>query len=172
MNNLLFATKDVIGTFYWTNSHDDRWTKKQETVNGRIVEIHVNECASTYVGVLYRILDQSINQFKYILHVGVEHQNEGDVYFDEDASYEAAMENALINPFMTLDLGYERPGVDFENNFLDMIDAVHRLTPKKFVLTDEEIQMFQTHFDPYGKKYPNDWKYFRLYNRNWDTEAA
>lgn len=165
MSKLNYATKSVCSIFEYTNANDDLWTTMEHVINGRTCTIHGLTCSSTCVGILYKVFDHSINQFKYILHVGVETQQPYDNVGDIDLAFERAMEIAMTDPTMVIDLGIDSPSIDFESIFENLCISYIEFKPKEFILTDEEIQVYESTLDRYGKKYPYDWMYFNIYNR-------
>ena len=152
MQSLDFLRKDLVETFYFTNVNDNRTYVNREIVNGREVDVRGQVCATTLIGLLYRVYDPSVESYKYILHVGVANQGNADVVVDVDEEYEEAYTNALMNPQI------HYTSFDWKA----FSSAILSTQPKRFVLTDEEVRIAQF-FDRYGKKYPKDYLYFNLY---------
>ena len=158
MQSLDFLRKDLVETFYFTNVNDNRTYANREIVNGREVDVRGQVCATTLIGLLYRVYDPSVESYKYILHVGVANQGNADVVVDVDEEYEEAYINALMNPQIQYVIGDDYTSFDWKVFSL----AILSTQPKRFVLTDEEVRIAQF-FDKYGKKYPKDYLYFNLY---------
>ena len=158
MQSLDFLRKDLVETFYFTNVNDDRTYANREIVNGREVYVSGQACATTLIGLLYRVYDPSVESYKYILHVGVANQGNADAVVDVDEEYEEAYINALMNPQIQYVIGDDYTSFDWKVFSL----AILATQPKRFVLTDEEVRIAQF-FDRYGKKYPKDYLYFNLY---------
>ena len=158
MQSLDFLRKDLIETFYFTNINDDRQCVNREIVNGREVDVRGQVCATTLIGLLYRVYDPSIKSYKYILHVGVANQGNADAVVDENEEYEEAYLNALLQPQIQYVIGEDYASFNWEAFSLVIMST----QPKRFVLTDNEVQIAQW-FDKYGKKYPKDYLYFNLY---------
>lgn len=158
MQSLDFLRKDLVETFYFTNVNDNRTYVNREIVNGREVDVRGQVCATTLIGLLYRVYDPSVESYKYILHVGVANQGNADVVVDVDEEYEEAYINALMNPQIQYVIGDDYTSFDWKVFSL----AILSTQPKRFVLTDEEVRIAQF-FDKYGKKYPKDYLYFNLY---------
>ena len=158
MQSLDFLRKDLVETFYFTNVNDNRTYVNREIVNGREVDVRGQVCATTLIGLLYRVYDPSVESYKYILHVGVANQGNADAVVDVDEEYEEAYINALMNPQIQYVIGDDYTSFDWKVFSL----AILSTQPKRFVLTDEEVRIAQV-FDRYGKKYPKDYLYFNLY---------
>ena len=158
MQSLDFLRKDLVETFYFTNVNDNRTYVNREIVNGREVDVRGQVCATTLIGLLYRVYDPSVESYKYILHVGVANQGNADAVVDVDEEYEEAYINALMNPQIQYVIGDDYTSFDWEVFSLSILST----QPKRFVLTDEEVRIAQF-FDRYGKKYPKDYLYFNLY---------
>lgn len=158
MQSLDFLRKDIVETFYFTNVNDNRTYVNREIVNGREVDVRGQVCATTLIGLLYRVYDPSVESYKYILHVGVANQGNADAVVDVDEEYEEAYINALMNPQIQYVIGDDYTSFDWKVFSL----AILSTQPKRFVLTDEEVRIAQF-FDKYGKKYPKDYLYFNLY---------
>ena len=158
MQSLDFLRKDLVETFYFTNVNDNRTYVNREIVNGREVDVRGQVCATTLIGLLYRVYDPSVESYKYILHVGVANQGNADAVVDVDEEYEEAYINALMNPQIQYVIGDDYTSFDWKVFSL----AILSTQPKCFVLTDEEVRIAQF-FDRYGKKYPKDYLYFNLY---------
>ena len=158
MQSLDFLRKDLVETFYFTNVNDNRTYVNREIVNGREVDVRGQVCATTLIGLLYRVYDPSVESYKYILHVGVANQGNADAVVDVDEEYEEAYINALMNPQIQYVIGDDY--TSFEWSVFS--SAILSTQPKCFVLTDEEVRIAQF-FDRYGKKYPKDYIYFNLY---------
>ena len=158
MQSLDFLRKDLVETFYFTNVNDNRTYVNREIVNGREVDVRGQVCATTLIGLLYRVYDPSVESYKYILHVGVANQGNADAVVDVDEEYEEAYINALMNPQIQYVIGDDYTSFDWKVFSL----AILSTQPKLFVLTDEEVRIAQF-FDRYGKKYPKDYLYFNLY---------
>ena len=158
MQSLDFLRKDLVETFYFTNVNDNRTYVNREIVNGREVDVRGQVCATTLIGLLYRVYDPSVESYKYILHVGVANQGNADSVVDVDEEYEEAYINALMNPQIQYVIGDDYTSFDWKVFSL----AILSTQPKRFVLTDEEVRIAQF-FDRYGKKYPKDYLYFNLY---------
>ena len=158
MQSLDFLRKDLVETFYFTNVNDNRTYVNREIVNGREVDVRGQVCATTLIGLLYRVYDPSVESYKYILHVGVANQGNADAVVDVDEEYEDAYINALMNPQIQYVIGDDYTSFDWKVFSL----AILSTQPKRFVLTDEEVRIAQF-FDRYGKKYPKDYLYFNLY---------
>ena len=158
MQSLDFLRKDLVETFYFTNVNDNRTYVNREIVNGREVDVRGQVCATTLIGLLYRVYDPSVESYKYILHVGVANQGNADAVVDVDEEYEEAYINALMNPQIQYVIGDDY--TSFEWSVFSL--AILSTQPKRFVLTDEEVRIAQF-FDRYGKKYPKDYLYFNLY---------
>ena len=158
MQSLDFLRKDLVETFYFTNVNDNRTYVNREIVNGREVDVRGQVCATTLIGLLYRVYDPSVESYKYIIHVGVANQGNADAVVDVDEEYEEAYINALMNPQIQYVIGDDYTSFDWKVFSL----AILSTQPKRFVLTDEEVRIAQF-FDRYGKKYPKDYLYFNLY---------
>ena len=158
MQSLDFLRKDLVETFYFTNVNDNRTYVNREIVNGREVDVRGQVCATTLIGLLYRVYDPSVESYKYILHVGVANQGNADAVVDVDEEYEEAYINALMNPQIQYVIGDDYTSFDWKVFSL----AILSTQPKRFVLTNEEVRIAQF-FDRYGKKYPKDYLYFNLY---------
>lgn len=158
MQSLDFLRKDLVETFYFTNVNDNRTYVNREIVNGREVDVRGQVCATTLIGLLYRVYDPSVESYKYILHVGVANKGNADAVVDVDEEYEEAYINALMNPQIQYVIGDDYTSFDWKVFSLSILST----QPKRFVLTDEEVRIAQF-FDRYGKKYPKDYLYFNLY---------
>ena len=158
MQSLDFLRKDLVETFYFTNVNDNCTYVNREIVNGREVDVRGQVCATTLIGLLYRVYDPSVESYKYILHVGVANQGNADAVVDVDEEYEEAYINALMNPQIQYVIGDDYTSFDWKVFSLSILST----QPKRFVLTDEEVRIAQF-FDRYGKKYPKDYLYFNLY---------
>lgn len=158
MTSLDFLRKDHIRSYVFTNVNDDRYGVNRERINGRVTTFEGQLCATTLVGLLYRVYDPSVESYKYILHVGVANQQREDADVDENEEYEKAYINALTNPQARLVLSEKYENFDWESYAKAIVSA----QPKELVLTDNELAMYQ-YLDDYGAEYPNDYLYFKLY---------
>ena len=158
MQSLDFLRKDLVETFYFTNVNDNRTYVNREIVNGREVDVRGQVCATTLIGLLYRVYDPSVESYKYILHVGVANQGNADAVVDVDEEYEEAYINALMNPQIQYVIGDDYTSFDWKVFSLEIMSNKN----KRFVIKDEEVCIAQF-FDRYGKKYPKDYLYFNLY---------
>ena len=87
----------------------------REIVNGREVDVRGQVCATTLIGLLYRVYDPSVESYKYILHVGVANQGNADAVVDVDEEYEEAYINALMNPQIQYVIGDDYTSFDWIN---------------------------------------------------------
>lgn len=162
MQSLDFLRKDLVETFYFTNADDSRTYVNREIVNGREVDVRGQVCATTLIGLLYRVYDPSVKSYKYVLHVGVANQDSADAVVDTEEEYEKAYANALMNPQIQYMIGDDYTLFDWKVFSLAVLSA----QPKRLVLTDEEPhipQAFDGYSDSHRKKYPEDYLYFNLY---------
>lgn len=164
MQSLDFLRKDLIETFYYTNMFEDRSTEIKEVINGREVMIKGQACTTTLIGLLYHVYDPSVKSYKYILHVGVAHQNPTNRIPNVDVEYERAYENALTKPVIQYVIGDDRSAFD-QQSFLYIAGMIKSTQSKKLILTDKELFSAQK-YDSYGQKYPLDYLYFNIYDVN------
>lgn len=172
MCNLDWSTREVIGEFGYSNILSHRWTARTHMIGNRKLEIYGDALGSTFVGLLYKVFDRSVESFKYILHVGVETQDATDNHPDVDVELEGAYLNALDCPTIVLDLGYEEPSIDFVKYFGDLCNDYLRLKGEPgLVLTTREISQYLIQNEAYSKKYPLDWIYFNIFHHTVDQEG-
>ena len=100
-----FLRKELVRKFHYTTSNEDRSCSKEVVINGRSYTKHGIACAINAIALEYKVPVQGVKQFKYVINVGINvgiaRQHPADI-LDQSLGTEVAMENALLNPVMTV----------------------------------------------------------------------
>lgn len=155
-----FLQKELVRTFFYDNCHEDREFEKKVIINGRTYYKQCVATVTTLVGNLYKVYDSSDKRFKYCLIVGMARQHPNDSKITREEGIENANINALISPSITMEFDHEIDWEDFRAFASWYIDTFKVQTMK----TTEEI-IADSQNDDYGKKYPYDTLWFKLYKR-------
>lgn len=135
MRQFDMSSKELVRTYYYDDIHTNRSSERRSVIKGRTVIELGTRTAASFVGNLYRVFDSSVNNFKYLLLVGVARQNpEYDSAISVEEAAEAAALNAQICPVLTYIV--EEPFN--EDYFYDLCIVMTEIMPTKFILTDEE----------------------------------
>ena len=142
MDNLCMSTKELIKTYTYDDIHTDRKGERVNVVKGRTVIELGTKAATSFVGNLYRVYDYSVKSYKQLLLVGVAKQPlDGEYEEFEEAMYEEAMENAWVDPMVTIVLdNIEDSRVPInEDYFIDLCIVLSEMMKVELLLTDEEM---------------------------------
>ena len=153
-----FFTKDLVGTYVYTNVASDRTFKKNELVNGHPAIICYQKPMTVMIGLMYKVWDPSVKSLKYVLHVGKGEQDVNqNINVNIDHITEEAAVNARIEPCveMTFD---ENPFAYGELSFDDLCKYFLNASDKH-VRTLQEVHEAKNQCS-YGRRYPYDWLYF------------
>ena len=142
MDNLCMSTKELIKTYTYDDIHADRRDERVKVVKGRTVIELGTKAATSFVGNLYRVYDYSVKSYKQLLLVGVAKQplDNGNGEFEETI-YEEAMENAWVDPMVTIvldDMEDSRVPIN-EDYFIDLCIVLSEMMPVRLLMTDEEM---------------------------------
>ena len=159
--------KELINIFYADDINDNRECVKSEIINGRTYDKYGTKTATTAVALQYKVEGPSNKPSKYVILVGIARQNPGDYIIDAESGYEIAMENAMINPVVTLE--FPKP-VD-EDTISRIVYAYIDALPVKFVKTKAEARYDENRrayirnksMNNYYTQYYNDFKYEFFY---------
>ena len=135
------STKELIKTYTYDDIHTDRKGERVNVVKGRTVIELGTKAATSFVGNLYRVYDYSVKSYKQLLLVGVAKQPLDGEYTDfEESMYEEAMENAWVDPMVTIVLdNIEDSRVPInEDYFIDLCIVLSEMMKVELLLTDEE----------------------------------
>ena len=142
MDNLCMSTKELIKTYTYDDIHTDRKGERVNVVKGRTVIELGTRAATSFVGNLYRVYDYSVKSYKQLLLVGVAKQSlDGGGIDFEDSMYEEAMENAWVDPMVTIvldDMEDSRVPIN-EDYFIDLCIVLSEMMKVELLLTDEEM---------------------------------
>ena len=142
MDNLCMSTKELIKTYTYDDIHADRRDERVKVVKGRTVIELGTRAATSFVGNLYRVYDYSVKSYKQLLLVGVAKQplDNGNGEFEE-AMHEEAMENAWVDPMVTIvldDMEDSRVPIN-EDYFIDLCIVLSEMMKVRLLMTDEEM---------------------------------
>ena len=142
MDNLCMSTKELIKTYTYDDIHADRRDERVKVVKGRTVIELGTRAATSFVGNLYRVYDYSVKSYKQLLLVGVAKQplDNGNGEFEETI-YEEAMENAWVDPMVTIvldDIEDSRVPIN-EDYFIDLCIVLSEMMKVHLLMTDEEM---------------------------------
>ena len=142
MDNLCMSTKELIKTYTYDDIHADRRDERVKVVKGRTVIELGTRAATSFVGNLYRVYDYSVKSYKQLLLVGVAKQplDNGNGEFEETI-YEEAMENAWVDPMVTIvldDIEDSRVPIN-EDYFIDLCIVLSEMMKVRLLMTDEEM---------------------------------
>lgn len=121
-----YLRKDVLKTLTATNADERREHIAQECVNGHKVTVEGTCAATTLVGLMYRVYDQSVKSYNYILHVGITTQNKEVECMENE--YEKAYYNAVTDPQVVYNIGEDLYGF----NWNDFSSAIIKIQPKNY----------------------------------------
>ena len=158
-----FLRKDVVKSYSFNNVGMNRNFEKKVLVNGHTAVMTCAAPIAVMEGVLYKVYDHSVKSFKYVLHVGI---GEQDVHENVQANVEElkelAIESMLISPVITMTFDNINPN---EFSFDELCINYLKFRKSKAMMSREEVhgEDKQTR---YGRKYPYDWAYFKIYRRS------
>ena len=155
-----FLRKDVVKSYSFNNVGMNRNFEKKVLVNGHTAVIKCVAPIAVMEGVLYKVYDHSVKSFKYVLHVGI---GEQDVHENVQANVEElkemAIDSMLISPVITMTFDDDN---DF--NFSEICTNYMSSRKPKAMMSLEEVHG-EDKKTSYGRKYPYDWAYFKIYRR-------
>ena len=158
-----FLTKNLIRTFDWNNLGQNRSTLEEVCINGRKYVKTGVTTATTVVGNLYVVYDQSVKRNKYVLLVGIARQHPNDLQVKRNEGIEIANLKSLDTPVMQIEFDHEVTWDEFE----ELVEwYVKYQTPRYLKTADEIRQINKNNNLDYSAKYPEDDEAFKLYSIN------
>lgn len=134
MENLL--NKELVRSFDWSDYGQNRSIEKRVKINGRTYYKQGTYTATSIVGDLYKVYDQSDEQFNYLLLIGVARQHPNDEKISFAEGIERAALNAKMNPNMIFKFAH-KVNWDFFREIAE--NYVYNYLPKELIRTKEEI---------------------------------
>lgn len=147
-SNKDFLFKELVNTFVYTTATQDRDVFTDVSINGRKYTKYGTLQAVTFVGNLYKVGENGKgywpkesgypdvkNHEKYILFIGISKQHPYDTKVNKQIGYEVAMENALDNPSIIIEVQGKFTYYRFKNiveNYLSTMNL-------SFIKTRQEI---------------------------------
>ena len=158
-----FLTKNLVRTFDWNDLSQNRSISEEVCINGRKYLKTGVTTATTVVGNLYLVYDQSVKHNKYVLLVGIARQHPNDLQVKRNEGIEIANLKSLDTPVMQIEFDHEVTWDEFE----ELAEWYVEYQTPRFLKTSEEIK--QSHKNNnlnYSTKYPQDDEAFKLYSTN------
>ena len=148
-----FLNKNLVRTFNWDDLCQNRSISEEVFINGREYLKTGVATATTIVGNLYLVYDQSVKHNKYVLLVGIARQHPNDLQVKRNEGIEIANLKSLDTPVMQIEFDHE---VTWEE-FVELAEwYVEHQTPR-FLKTSEEIKQSRKNNNlNYSAKYPKD----------------
>ena len=163
MQNDYFLTKKLIRTFDWDNLSKNRSITEEVCINGRKYFKTGVTTATTVVGNLYLVYDQSVKRNKYILLVGIARQHPNDLRIKRNEGVEIANLKSLDTPTMQIEFDHEVTWDEFK----ELTEWYVDYQSPKFLKTSEEIKESHKNNNlKYSQKYPQDDEAFKSYTIN------
>ena len=157
-----FLRKQIVDTFEFSNVATNRNFEKKVLVNGRTAVMTCTAPIAVMEGALYKVYDHSVKSFKYVLHVGIGEQDvHENITSHIEELREKATESMIMSPVITMTFD-NVPKIDFNElclNFLKVRNTQDGMMTRQEVHADDKKTA-------YGRKYPYDWAYFKIYRRN------
>lgn len=145
-NDFLF--KELVNTFAYTTATQDRDVYTDVSINGRKYAKYGTLQAVTFVGNLYKVGEKSQGYWpmdgdhpevkgheKYVLFIGMSKQHPYDTKLNKQLGYEVAMENALTNPSIMIEV----QGKFNYNRFKNIVENYLSTMRLEFIKTRQEI---------------------------------
>ena len=131
-----FLTKDLVRTFDWNDLGYDRSISEEVCINGRKYIKTGVATATTVVGNLYLVYDQSVKQNKYVLLVGIARQHPNDLNVKREEGIEFANLKSLDTPVMQIEFDHEVTWDEFK----ELAEWYVTNQTAKFLKTRKEIE--------------------------------
>lgn len=158
-----FIQKELVGIYYYTNADEDRYDVKSLRINGREYMKFGTVVATTAVAFQYKVFNPSVKHSEYITLIGVARQNPGDITLNKELGYEMAMENALINPVMTVKYNRKNDEDSINNLMRTYVAAL----PDPFIKTRQEIEASGNDISRFNRNIRNDGDYYAEYYKDY-----
>lgn len=158
-----FLTKNLVRTFDWNDLGQNRSISEEVCINGRNYLKMGVTTATTVVGNLYLVYDQSVKRNKYVLLVGIARQHPNDLQVKRNEGIEIANLKSLDTPVMQIEFDHEVTWDEFE----ELAEWYVEYQTPRFLKTSEEIKQSRKNNNlNYSTKYPQDDEAFKLYSTN------
>lgn len=158
-----FLNKNLVRTFNWDDLCQNRSISEEVFINGRKYLKTGVTTATTIVGNLYLVYDQSVKHNKYVLLVGIARQHPDDLQVKRSEGIEIANLKSLDTPVMQIEFDHEVTWDEFK----ELAEWYVVYQQPRFIQTSEEIdQRSKNNNLNYSKKYPQDTEAFKLYSTN------
>lgn len=158
-----FLNKNLVRTFNWDDLCQNRSISEEVFINGREYLKTGVATATTIVGNLYLVYDQSVKHNKYVLLVGIARQHPDDLQVKRSEGIEIANLKSLDTPVMQIEFDHEVTWDEFK----ELAEWYVAYQQPRFIQTSEEIDQRRKNNNlNYSKKYPQDTEAFKLYSTN------
>ena len=158
-----FLNKNLVRTFNWDDLCQNRSISEEVFINGRKYLKTGVTTATTIVGNLYLVYDQSVKHNKYVLLVGIARQHPDDLQVKRSEGIEIANLKSLDTPVMQIEFDHEVTWDEFK----ELAEWYVVYQQPRFIQTSEEIDQRRKNNNlNYSKKYPQDTEVFKLYSTN------
>ena len=158
-----FLNKNLVRTFNWDALCQNRSISEEVFINGRKYLKTGVATATTIVGNLYLVYDQSVKHNKYVLLVGIARQHPDDLQVKRSEGIEIANLKSLDTPVMQIEFDHEV----IWDEFKELAEWYVAYQQPRFIQTSEEIDQRRKNNNlNYSKKYPQDTEAFKLYSTN------
>ncbi len=158
-----FLNKNLVRTFNWDDLCQNRSISEEVFINGRKYLKTGVATATTIVGNLYLVYDQSVKHNKYVLLVGIARQHPDDLQVKRSEGIEIANLKSLDTPVMQIEFDHEV----IWDEFKELAEWYVAYQQPRFIQTSEEIDQRRKNNNlNYSKKYPQDTEAFKLYSTN------
>lgn len=105
--------KEIKDVFSWTNTKFVENAVKTERINGRLWAQFGKLQNVTFVGVVERYEESSVEPASYVLNVGIAFQHPKDYKYNKELGEGFAMERALTEPIMRMVVKKGYDNIDF-----------------------------------------------------------
>ena len=131
-----FLNKNLVRTFNWDDLCQNRSISEEVFINGREYLKTGVATATTIVGNLYLVYDQSVKHNKYVLLVGIARQHPNDLQVKRNEGIEIANLKSLDTPVMQIEFDHEVTWDEFEQ----LAEWYVEYQTPRFLKTSEEIK--------------------------------
>lgn len=133
-----YNTKELVRSYHYNTTKEDRYYKKQEVINGRTYDKYGVATVTSMVVDLWKVYDPSVKLNKYVYVGGISRQHPNDTQIDVERGYELAHENAFINPVFKMEF-QNMVSTELIVNLMKMYILG---LPIEFIRTRQEIEIF------------------------------
>ena len=143
-----FLNKNLVRTFDWNDLSQNRSISEEVCINGRKYLKTGVTTATTVVGNLYLVYDQSVKRNKYVLLVGIARQHPNDLQVKRNEGIEIANLKSLDTPVMQIEFDHEITWEEFK----ELVEWYVEYQNVKLLRTSKEIKQMHKNKKENGSK--------------------